>query len=183
MLAAAKTNLKLRYSLLKYFYHLFVTKRGLGTIWKPLFFEYPTDQNVYLDDITDTQFLIGNNLLAAPIVEEGKTSRKVYFPSTNWINLETGKKYSPGTDVITDVKLTSQVPLFLKEGSIIHTQDTEKVVNTKQLDNKFLLSTGLRFDTRRSNSTHQYYESTGNMLSINNYHNDSLIDLCEREGC
>ena len=45
---AARDNLKLRYSLLKYYYSVFVRKRGLGSIFKPLFFEYPLDNNVYL---------------------------------------------------------------------------------------------------------------------------------------
>lgn len=49
VLAAAKINLKLRYSLLKYFYTIFVEKKGLGTIWRPLFFEFPLDSNTYLD--------------------------------------------------------------------------------------------------------------------------------------
>jgi alpha-glucosidase (family GH31 glycosyl hydrolase) len=87
VLLAARTNLKLRYSLLKYYYFLFVNKRGLGTIWRPLFFEFPQDTNTYVDDVADTQFLVGPNLLAAPIVEQGVTSRKVYFPQFNWVNL------------------------------------------------------------------------------------------------
>lgn len=45
---AARDNLKLRYSLLKYYYSVFVRKRGVGSIFKPLFFEYPLDNNVYL---------------------------------------------------------------------------------------------------------------------------------------
>jgi alpha-glucosidase (family GH31 glycosyl hydrolase) len=73
-------NLKLRYALLKHYFTQFVDKRGLGTIWKPLFFVYPQDDNTYIDEVSDTQFMIGNNLLAAPIVEQGQTSRKVYFP-------------------------------------------------------------------------------------------------------
>ena len=87
VLASAKTNLKLRYSLLKYYYSIFVAKRGLGTIFKPLFFEFPFDSNTYLDDIVDTQFLIGPNLMAAPVVEKGATERKVYFPDVHWVSL------------------------------------------------------------------------------------------------
>jgi alpha-glucosidase len=68
VLQAAKTNLKLRYSFLKYFYYLFVTKRGIGSIWRPVFFEYPLDSNAYLDDIADTQFMIGPNILVTPIL-------------------------------------------------------------------------------------------------------------------
>lgn len=80
MLAAAKNNLRLRYSLLKYFYLQFVNKKGLGTIWRPLFFQFPTDSNTYIDDIADTQFLIGPNVLVTPILEAGTTQRKIYLP-------------------------------------------------------------------------------------------------------
>lgn len=45
-----------------------VNKKGLGTIWRPLFFEFPFDANNYVDEIADTQFLIGGNLMAAPIL-------------------------------------------------------------------------------------------------------------------
>jgi len=90
VLLSAKTNLKLRYSLLKYMYSLFINKRGLGTIWRPLFFEFPQDNTASLDEVADTQFLVGPNLMVAPIVEQGKTERKVYFPELHWTNLLTG---------------------------------------------------------------------------------------------
>jgi len=90
VLLSAKTNLKLRYSLLKYMYSLFINKRGLGTIWRPLFFEFPQDNTASLDEVADTQFLVGPNLMVAPIVEQGQIERKVYFPELRWTNLLTG---------------------------------------------------------------------------------------------
>lgn len=68
VLKSAYNNLKLRYSLLKHYYSLFINKGGLGTIWRPLFFEFPLDQNTYIDEIADTQFMIGSSLLSTPIV-------------------------------------------------------------------------------------------------------------------
>jgi len=41
VLAAATKNIKLKYSLLKYYYTQFVNQKGLGAIWKPMFFVYP----------------------------------------------------------------------------------------------------------------------------------------------
>ncbi len=79
--------------------------------------------------------------------------------------------------------LTDQVPLFLREGTVAFTQDTTKVVNTQQLDNTFLLSAGLRYDSRRSNSTHKVYDAAGAILSIKNNNDNTLIDLCIRENC
>ena len=183
VLGAAKTNLKLRYSFLKYIFTLFINKKGLGTIWKPLFFEFPLDLNTYIDDIADSQFLLGPNLMVTPILEAGTTQRKVYFPQTSWINFQTGDKNSPGTSLLKDVELTDPVPIFLREGSIIFTQQTDGVVNTKQLNNIFLISTGLVHDTRRSNISHQVYESIGSILSIKDYNDNTLVEICSREGC
>ena len=83
--------MKLRYSLLKHYYSLFITKRGLGTIFNPLFVAFPLDSNNYVDEIAETQFLIGNNLMAAPILQQGVNSRNVYFTTQNWFNLYTGE--------------------------------------------------------------------------------------------
>jgi hypothetical protein len=62
-------------------------------------------------------------------------------------------------------------------------QDTTNVVNTKQLGNSFTILSGMRFDSRRSNETTKVYESAGSVLSIKDYHDDALINLCTAEGC
>lgn len=90
VLASARNNMKFRYSLLKYYYTLFVTKKGLGSIFKPLFFVYPSDSNTYLDEIADTEFMFGPDLLAAPILEPNTTSRRVYLPDSKWYNFHNG---------------------------------------------------------------------------------------------
>lgn len=62
-------------------------------------------------------------------------------------------------------------------------QDTTNVVNTKQLGNVFKILSGMRYDTRRSNATTKVYESAGSLLSIKDYNDDTLVELCFREGC
>ena len=127
--------------------------------------------------------MIGPNILVTPIVEQGHTSRKVYLPQGNWYYFHTGVKFGPGTHLLENIGLTDKVPLFIKEGFAMIAQDTTNVVNTKQLGNTFKMLSGMRYDTRRSNSTTKVYESAGAMLSIKDYNDDPLIDLCEREGC
>lgn len=183
VLQAAKKNLKLRYSLLKYFYLEFVNKHGLGTIFRPLFFDYPLDSNTYVDDIADTQFLIGANLLVAPIVEQGQTSRKVYLPQSNWYDFHTGKKYTPGTHLLQNIGLTDLVPIFVREGFVMISQDTTNVVNTKQLNNRYTILSGMRYDTRRSNATTKIYEAVGGALSVKDLNDEPLVDRCLKEGC
>ena len=171
VMESARTNLKLRYSLLKYFYTMFINKRGIGAMWRPLFFDFPIDSETYVDSVADTQFLIGSALMAAPIVEQGKTERKVYFPDIYWFDLHTGKRHAPGTETIRDIGLTDKVPIYAAEGRIIAMQNTEKVTRTSQLDNHFILLSGMHWDKRASTSTTDYYTSAGSLLSIKDYNN------------
>ena len=39
----AKKSLSLRYSLLKYYYSIYATKFGAGTVFDPLFIHFPDD--------------------------------------------------------------------------------------------------------------------------------------------
>jgi hypothetical protein len=73
--------------------------------------------------------------------------------------------------------------MFVREGFAIVAQDTTNVVNTKQLDNTFRILSGMKYDTRRSNATTKIYESAGAMLSIRDYNDNSLVDLCLNERC
>lgn len=48
--------------------------------------------NVYFDNTQQTQFLIGKNLMVAPIVTKGATNRSVYFPAgDHWFGYRTGR--------------------------------------------------------------------------------------------
>lgn len=134
---------------------MFINRKGLGTIFNPVFFVFPLDNNNYVDEIADTQFLIGNNLMAAPIVQEGVTSRNVYFTSVNWYDFHTGQLYKPATYRIDNIKLTDKVPLYLRENSVVLIQDASSVRSTKDLGNKFTLMAGFHYDQGRSNATHK----------------------------
>nr|AHH86053.1 glycoside hydrolase family 31 [Callosobruchus maculatus] len=41
----------------------------------------------------DTEYLVGEKILVAPILEQGATSRKIYLPAGNWTDGNNGKKY------------------------------------------------------------------------------------------
>lgn len=86
----AYRNLKLRYSLLKFFYSIFVKNNGAGVFWKPLFFNFPDDENCYDDKVMNEQFMIGDYLLAAPGLYENVNIYEPYFPSAGWNDLLTG---------------------------------------------------------------------------------------------
>ncbi len=183
VLAAARNGLKFRYSILKYYYTLFITKKGLGSIFKPMFFAYPGDNNAYVDEICDTQFLVGLDLLAAPILVQNTTSRKVYLPESKWYNFHTGQQYLPGTYSIENVSLTEKVPLFMKEGSAILVQDTQFVRQTRDLGNIYQLVAGLKLDGSKSTDQIKYYRGSATILSIKDFNDDSLVSRCISQGC
>src|SRR5690606_9351200 len=85
-------------------------------IMRPLLLEYPSDVETYeLDD----QFLFGEELLVAPVVEEGVTYRKVYLPKGNWLDYNNPKKNFKGRQSIDYDTPLEVIPMFVKEGAII----------------------------------------------------------------
>ena len=56
---------------------------------RPLFFDFPEDSESF---IVDDQFLLGPDLLVAPVLYEGARSRKVYLPlGTTWTDAWSGE--------------------------------------------------------------------------------------------
>ena len=105
----------LRYRLLPYLYTAFVTASQNGTpIMKPMIWEDPADP--YLRDIED-QFVIGPDLLVAPVVEKGIESRAVRLPKGEWFDWWTNRMVLGGIH-LADAPL-SGLPLYAKAGSVI----------------------------------------------------------------
>ncbi len=76
--AISKKYLRLRYRLLPYLYNEFreATKTG-KPVQQPLVVHFQDDERTH--DIAD-QFMFGDDMMIAPVLEEGATSREVYLP-------------------------------------------------------------------------------------------------------
>lgn len=94
-----------------------------------------------------------------------------------WYDFYTGKRYIQGTYEIKDVKTTDKVPLFIQGFSAIFTQDTTKVLQTKDLDNHFIATIAV--------FTLPYTEpvATGRLLAIDNYTEEAYLNICYTQGC
>ncbi len=75
-------------------------------IMRPLAYEFP---DAGLDDVNDC-FMLGGDLLVAPVLERGATNRSVRLPPGTWED-EFGHRHDGGSTVIVDVSLES-VPRF-----------------------------------------------------------------------
>jgi alpha-glucosidase len=123
--------LKLRYRLLPFLYTTLEEAHRTGVpLFRPLLLNYQDDPNTYnLDD----QFMIGDDLLVAPIVKPDVTSRLVYLPKGTWYDFWTNKKYSGGTMIRADAPLET-VPMFVRGGAIIPMAPDMKYVGERPAD-------------------------------------------------
>ncbi|KAF9408035.1 hypothetical protein HW555_012147 [Spodoptera exigua] len=87
---ASRRALRLRYSLLPYYYALFWRAHVYGdTVVRPLFFEAPEQNNLH--DI-DTQFMIGPFVMVSPILQQGAVTTRAEFPGPqSWYNIIDGQ--------------------------------------------------------------------------------------------
>jgi alpha-glucosidase len=113
----------LRYQLLPYIYTLFREHEQTGMpVMRPLWFNYPADYNTYAPALPLEQFLLGRDLLVAPVLTEGATRRPVYFPKGDaWVDWWTGARYEGGTSAEIDAPL-ARLPLFARVGAVIPVQ-------------------------------------------------------------
>jgi alpha-glucosidase len=123
--------LKLRYQLLPFLYTTLEEAHRTGTpLFRPLLLNYQDDPNTYnLDD----EFMIGNDLLVAPILKPDVIRRLVYLPKGEWYDYWTNKKYEGGTTINVDAPLET-VPMFVRAGAIIPLGPELKYVGEKPVD-------------------------------------------------
>lgn len=123
--------LKLRYALLPYLYTALEEAHRSGVPpFRPLLLNYQDDPSTYnLDD----QFMVGDDLLLAPILKPDVTRRLVYLPAGSWYDYWTNKKYAGGTTISVEAPL-DVVPMFVRAGAIIPVGPSLNYVAEKPLD-------------------------------------------------
>ncbi|MCX7875027.1 MAG: glycoside hydrolase family 31 protein [Melioribacteraceae bacterium] len=146
--------IQLRYKLIPFWYNEFYnsSKSGLP-IMRAMFLNYQDDPNCYNLD-AQYQFMIGENLLVAPIVNSTDKTKKLYLPKGNWYNWLNNKVENGGEYKIVEVPI-NKIPLFIKEGGIIPMQEVQNYVGEKTIDELELII----FPSAKS--TYSFYEDDG----------------------
>ena len=123
--------LKLRYRLLPFLYTTLEEAHRTGVpLFRPLMLNYQDDPNTYnLDD----QFMVGNDLLVAPILKPDVVQRLVYLPKGVWYDYWTNKKYEGGKMISVDAPLET-VPMFVRAGAVIPMWPDMNYVGEKPAD-------------------------------------------------
>lgn len=80
-------------------------------VMRPLFFYYSGER----ERNESTEYLLGRDLLVAPVLREEKNGRRVYLPEDEWIGVWDGKEYGAGEHEICAPLGT--IPVFYRKHS------------------------------------------------------------------
>lgn len=131
--------IKMRYQWLPYNYTLAFDNASKGwPLARPLNFNGDNRGDVFAD--VHDEYMWGNEVLVAPVMEQGATSRKVLFPKGKWIDWYDPEVTfsSPENGLVATVDAPlDKLPLFVKAGSFIP-QYEQPIENVTQYDPQLL---------------------------------------------
>lgn len=117
--ALNRRAIELRYELLPHLYNLLeeASRTGVPPL-RPLLLEYPDDPASWG---RDDQLLLGDDVLAAPVLREGQREREVYLPAGAWRDFWTGALEAGGRTLKRAAGLDS-IPIFVRAGGFVFRQ-------------------------------------------------------------
>lgn len=111
-----RTYLEFRYRMLPYLYTAMRESHETGLpIMRALWLHYPNDATAVA---RGDEFLWGNDILVAPVVEKGATSRRVYLPSGTWYDYWTEERVVGGREIDRAVDLAT-TPVYVRAGAVL----------------------------------------------------------------
>ena len=130
---AVRDIISYRYRILPYLYNEFYVSSQTGLpIMRPMFVNYQNDRECYSTN-AQYQFILGDNLLVAPVLSETDDAKRIYLPEGKWYEMNTHKIYQGMQNLLMNVPLT-MTPLFLKEGGVVLMQEVQQYVGEKKIE-------------------------------------------------
>ncbi|TDR55565.1 glycoside hydrolase family 31 protein [Paenilisteria rocourtiae] len=119
-----KNLIKFRYQLTPYLYNaLYEAHAYYRPVIRPVFYEFSGDERTFepSDD-----FMLGDAMLVASVVEKGATTRQVYLPAfvDGWYDYHEENWYEGGQTITVPAPF-DKPPLLIKAGSMIPTNDDQ----------------------------------------------------------
>lgn len=80
-------------------------------VMRPLFYAHPDDPRCWeIDD----QYLLGPDLLVAPVLEPRRTARQLYLPAGDWVDAWTGRALAGEQELSAEAPM-DRIPLFVRK--------------------------------------------------------------------
>lgn len=166
--------IKLRYRLLPYFYDLFYQAEREGMpIIRPLILHYENDE---IARNMNDEFLVGENLLVAPVLDQGHTCKMVYLPEGTWYDYWTKELVEGGEYILRDAPL-DVCPIYVKAGSILPNYKEQSFVGEKMQDTLIL-------DVYPGKGSYTHYQDNGEDFAYQaGEYNEFQITIDEDNTC
>ncbi|MBM2839868.1 MAG: Alpha-glucosidase [Bacteroidetes bacterium] len=148
-----RETINLRYQFLPYIYTTMeqASRTGIPPM-RPMIFAFPDEREFLWND---DQFIFGDDLLIAPVLSDGARTRELRLPKGVWYDYWTGFRHEGGRNITVDAPL-NQIPLFVRAGAIIPTQQVVQYTDQAPIDP---LTIAVYPSALQSTST--YYEDDG----------------------
>ena len=151
----AKEVVKRRYSMLPYNYTLAYLQAAKGQpLVAPLYYYYSNDTTA---TGIQNEFMWGENILVAPILEKEISKRSVYLPAGRWYTFNEDQPIEGGVITMASANI-NQIPFYIKEGSFIITNSNYTTTNTAGITSDELL---VNYYYSKSLSKYDLYEDDG----------------------
>jgi alpha-glucosidase len=99
------------------------SETGLPVVRHP-FIHYPRDTEVYG---LEEQFMVGEDLMVAPVLDPGVDTVELYLPAGRWVHLWTGRTYGS-----TDGGLRATVPAPMGEPAVFYRRGSKAGENFRE---------------------------------------------------
>lgn len=126
----SREAISLKYKLHPYIYTYAREAYDSGLpLMRALLLEYPDDKETFS---LSGEFLLGKELLVAPVVEKEATVKQVYLPQGEWIDYNDGRTLYRGKQWVEYPVTLSTIPVFVKRGSIIPQMPVMQFIGEKK---------------------------------------------------
>lgn len=113
----SREAIELKYQLFPYFYTYAREAYDSGMpLMRAMILEFPGESG--LADV-DQQFMLGSELLVAPVVEQYAARKRVYLPAGEWVDYSNPANTYSGRQWIDYPVDLSTIPMFVRKGSIL----------------------------------------------------------------
>ena len=92
--------------------HMAIASEKGYPVMRPMFFDFPEDENCYS---LGEQYMFGDDIIFAPVVNRGQAKKEVYLPEGKWIFTNTKEEFGPGMHTV-DVPV-SEFAAFVRKGA------------------------------------------------------------------
>ncbi len=177
VLSISRKYINLRYELLPYLYDLMRETELTGIpMVRPLVLEYEEDENARN---RNDEFMLGDRMLIAPVVEQGARERMVYLPQGTWYDYWTGEKKEGKCFFVKEAPL-DVCPVYVKAGAVIPKYPVRLHVG-KDKDDLLILEAypgdGVYTHYQDNGEDFRYRQGAFNEYGISNHDGEAVVKI------